>query len=82
MKRPDAISALKKVFTAHERMLDVEIASLPLRAEARVRLEALRREVMAVIGTTDLMKSRGETYREQRIKVGQPDNSAPLALEG
>lgn len=80
MKRDAAISALKRVFNDAERRLDIEIDNMAHRAEARVRLDSLRREVMATIGTTDLMRARGETYRETRIRVGQPDNSAPLAL--
>lgn len=81
MKRDSAISALKRVFNDAERRLDIEIENMAHRAEARVRLEAVRREVMATIGTTDLMRARGETYRETRIRVGRPDNSAPLALQ-
>ena len=73
MKRDHAISALKRVFNDHERMLDVQIDNMAHRAEARVRLNALRREVMASIGTTEIMKARGQTYIEHRIKVCQPE---------
>jgi hypothetical protein len=80
VKRDEAVRDLKKVFDHHERLLDVQIDSLPLRAEARVRLAALRKEVMAVIGTTTMMKAQGRIYAELRYSTRETAPETPAAL--
>ena len=80
MQRQEAVRDLKKVFDHHERLLDLQIDSLPLRAEARVRLAALRKEVMALMGTTAIMRSQGRTYVEQRYSTKDTAPATPPAL--